>query len=341
MRDAHPVTAVVARRGRARRSNLAAGAIALLALASGATGLLAQSAPYPTKSIRIIVPTVARTPIDHAAHIVARGFIEAWGQPVLVDNRAAGNGVAGQEMVANAQPDGHTLLVQSTAFVTLPLLYKVPYDTERDFIPVSRMASSSLALVAHPSLAAGSVKELIALARRKPGAVSYASYGNGSITHLAAHAFGSMAALKLSHSPQRDIPEALGEVLSGRVQTMFLEIAYAAPHVEAGALRALATTGRVRSPLMRGVPTLGESGVSGYELALWFGAFAPAGTPVPVIERIAAELARILEAPGTDRRMLEQGFEIAWLPPIEFQRFVRGESQRLSAFVRKASVSRQ
>jgi tripartite-type tricarboxylate transporter receptor subunit TctC len=314
---------------------------ALLLLACAATGALAQPAPYPSKPIRIIVPTVARTPIDHATRIIARGFIEAWGQPVLVDNRAAGNGVAGQEMVANAQPDGHTLLMQSTAFVTLPLFYKLPYDTERDFIPVSRIASSGLVLVAHPSLTAGSVKELVALARRQPGVVSYASYGNGSITHFAGDVFGSIAAIELSHAAQRDVPQALGEVMSGRVQTMFLEIAYALPHVEAGALRALATTGRARSPLMPGLPTLAESGVSGYEIAMWFGAFAPAGTPAPIIERIATELARVLETPGTDRRMLEQGFEIAWLPAAEFQRFVRGESQRLAALVKKTGARRQ
>jgi len=309
--------------------------LVLLMLAFTATGLLAQPAPYPTKSIRVIVPTVARTPIDHATRIIAREFIEAWGQPVLVDNRAAGDGVAAQGMVANAQPDGHTLLMQSTAFVTLPLFSKLPYDTGRDFTPVARIASSSLALVAHPSLAAASVKELIALARRKPGAVSYASYGNGSLTHLAGDVFGGLAAIRLSHAAQRDVPQALGEVMAGRVQMMFLEIAYALPHVEAGALRALATTGRVRSPLMPGLPTLAESGASGYELALWFGAFAPAGTPAPIVERIAAELARILEAPGMNRRMLEQGFEIAWLPAAEFQRFVRGEAQRLSALVKK------
>jgi tripartite-type tricarboxylate transporter receptor subunit TctC len=286
----------------------------------------------------MIVPTPARTPIDYAARIVGRGLAEAWGQPVLADNRAGGNGVTGQEMVANAQPDGHTLLIQSNAFVTLPLFHKLPYDTERDFIPVARIATSVLALLVHPALASGSAKELIALARQKPGALRYASPGNGSNAHLAGEMLRSMAALNLAHAAQRGEPEAIGELMTGRAQMMFVDIVYALPYVDSGALRALATTDRTRSPLMPAVPTLAESGIAGYEYGLWLGAFVPAGTPAPVVERIAAELAHILEARGTSARLLAQGYGSAWLPAGEFQRFVRGESQRFAAWVRKAGL---
>ena len=283
----------------------------------------------------MVVATPARTSIDNAARALARGLGEGFGQPVVVDNRGAGNGVAGGELVSGAQPDGHTLLVQSTAFVTLPLLYKLPYDSERDFVPVSRIASSSLVLVVPPQLAAATAKELIEMVRQKAGALHYASYGAGSIAQLAGDMFRGMAALKLAPALRPGEPEAMGAVMSGQVQMMFAEIAYALPHVESGALRALATTGRVRSALMPAVPTVAESGVKGYDFALWLGAFAPAGTPGPVVERIAVELARVLETPGMERRFAAQGLEISPLPPVEFQRYVRAESQKFAALVKK------
>jgi tripartite-type tricarboxylate transporter receptor subunit TctC len=181
------------------------------------------------------------------------------------------------------------------------------------------------------------VKELIALGRRKPGAVSYVSYESGGMPHFAGTLLAGMAKIKLTHVAQRDVPDALGAVMSGRAQAMFLEIAYALPYLEAGALRALATTGGSRSPLMPRVPTLAEAGVGGYDLPLWLGVFTTADAPATTIERVAAELARSLEAPGMERRMLGQGFATAWLPPAEFQRFVRAESQRLSALAGKTA----
>lgn len=314
--------------------------LATLALACPVAAL-AQPVAYPTKSIRVVVPAPARTPIDYIARLLGRELAAAWDQPVVVDNRAAGNGVAGQELVSNAQPDGHTLLVQSLAFVTHPLFYKLPYDTERDFIPIARIATSGLALVVHPAVTAGSVKDWLALARQRPGALGYASDGNGSAAHLAGEMLRSVAAVNLAHAASRGLPEALGEVVSGRAQMMFLEIAYARPHVAIGAVRALATTGRTRSPLMSTVPTLAESGVAGYQLELWLGAFTPAGTPAPVVERIAAELARALDAPGMEQRLLDQGFQNAWQSTAEFQRFLRGESQKFSALIKKTGSTRQ
>jgi tripartite-type tricarboxylate transporter receptor subunit TctC len=323
-----------------RRSS-AVNCFALLFLTSAATQGLAQPAVYPAKSVRMIVPAPANTPIDYAARILGRALGEEWDHPVLVDNRAAGNGVAGQELVANAQPDGHTLLVQSIAFVTHPLLYKLPYDTERDFIPVARIAASGLALVVHALVTASSVRELLALARQRPGALGYASDGTGSAAHLAGDMLRSLTAANLAHAAQRSVPEALGEVMSGRAQMMFLEIAYARPHVEGGALRALATSGRARSRIMPGLPTLAESGVKGYQFELWLGAFVPSGTPATIVDRIAAELARVLDTPGMDQRLLAQGYENAWQPATEFQRFVRGESQKFTTLIKKAGSTRQ
>lgn len=308
----------------------------LLSLASIAAAAQAQTSVYPTKSIRMIIAAPMRTPVDYAVRIVARSLAEAWGQPVLVDNRAAGDGVAGGDLVSGAQPDGHTLLVQATPFVALPLLYKLPYDSERDFVPVARIASSSLVLVVHPPLAAGSVKELVALAGGKTGALAYASYGRGSVAQLAGDLFRSMAAPGLSPGAQPGVPEAMGAVMSGHAQMMFTEIAYALPHVASGALRALATTGRARSPLAPALPTVAEAGVKGYEFALWFGAFAPAGTPGPVVDRIAAQLAGIIDMPGMDRRLAAQGFEPAWLAGAEFQRYLRAETQKFAALAKKA-----
>ena len=313
----------------------AVASVVLLPLACAATESFAQAVPYPTKSIRMIIATPMRTPIDHAARIVGRGLAEAWGQPVVADNRGAGEGVAGGDLVAGAQPDGHTLLVQATPFVALPLLYKLPYDSERDFAPVARVASSSLVLVVHPPLAVGSVKELIALAGRKTGALAYSSHGRGSTAQLAGDLFQSMTATSLAPDTRAGVPEAMGAVMSGQAQMMFAEIAYALPHVESGALRALATTGRVRSPLAPALPTVAESGVKGYEFALWFGMFAPAGTPRPVVERIAAELGRILDVPGMDQRFAAQGFETAWLAGAAFQDYLRAEMQKFTLLAKK------
>jgi tripartite-type tricarboxylate transporter receptor subunit TctC len=313
---------------------------AVLALVCPAMGALAQPVLYPSKTIRLIVPAPARTPLDHAARIVGRGLSEAWGEAVVADNRAAGSGVAGQELVASAQPDGHTLLVQSNAFVTLPLFYKLPHDTERDFIPLARIATSALALVVHPPLAAASVKELIALARQKSGALAYASPGDGSNPHLAGEMLRGVAGINISHAARREEPDALGEVMAGRAQLMFIDVVYALPHVTSGTLRALATTGRARSPLLPTLPTLAESGVAGYEYGLWAAVFVAAGTPLPVVEKITAELARILESPGTEARLLAQGYETAWLPGAEFQRFLRGESQRFAAWAKKSSLKK-
>lgn len=321
--------------GATLRSSVVA-CLALLCVISPTAKLHAQTVLYPTKSIRMIIATPMRTPIDHAARIVGRGLAEAWGQPVVADNRGAGEGVAGGDLVSGAQPDGHTLLVQATPFVALPLLYKLPYDSERDFVPVARVASSSLALVVHPPLAANSVKELIALATRKTGTLAYASHGRGSTAQLAGDLFRSMTATSLAPDTRGGVPEAMGAVMSGQAQMMFAEIAYALPHVETGVLRALATTGRVRSPLAPTLPTVAESGVKGYEFALWFGMFAPAGTPRPVVERIAAELGRILDAPGMDQRFAAQGFETAWLAGAAFQDYLRAETQKFASLAKKA-----
>jgi tripartite-type tricarboxylate transporter receptor subunit TctC len=316
----------------------AVGSLVLLSLAGAATESRAQAVLYPTKSIRMIIAAPVETPVDYAARIIARGLAEAWGQPVLVDNRATGDGVTSADLVSSAQPDGHTLLVHATPFVVLPLLYKVPYDSGRDFVPVARIASSSLVLVVHPPLAASSVKELIALAGRRTGGLGYASHGRGSVAQLAGDLFRGMAAPRLSPDARPGVPEAMGAVMSGQAQMMFAEIAYALPHVESGALRALATTGSVRSPLAPTLPTVAESGVKGYEFALWFGAFAPAGTPGPVVQRIAVEIGRLLEMPGMERRFAIQGFETAWLAGAEFQHYLRAETKKFAGLMRKGEA---
>ena len=309
----------------------------LLCLAGAAPESRAQTVLFPTKSIRMIIATPMHTPVDYAARIVAGALAEGWGEPVLMDNRGAGDGVAGGDLVSGAQPDGHTLLVQATAFLALPLLYKLPYDTERDFVPVARIGSSSLVLVVHPSLAAASVKELMALAGRRKGALTYASYGRSSLPQLAGDLLRVIAAPTLAPDARRGLPEAMGAAISGQAQIMFAEMAYALPHVESGALRALATTGRVRSPLASALPTLAESGVKGYEFASWFGMFAPAATPAPVVQRIAAEIARALETPGMERRFATQGFETAWLAGAGFQHYLRAETQKF-ALLAKTTV---
>lgn len=299
---------------------------------------LAQGTAYPDKPLRLIVPFPAGGPTDISARIIGQKLTEAWGQQVVVDNRAGANGIIGQDAVAKAKPDGYTLLLQSVAFAVNPSLYKLPYDSEKDFIPVTMVASTPLMLVVNPEVRAKSVGELVALAKANPGQLNYASFGNGSIAHLAAELFSTRAGIRMAHVAYKGVPQAQADVIAGQVQVMLPTIPSALPHIRSGKLRGLAVTSRQRSPLAPELPTMIEAGIPDYESHTWFGFFFPAGTAQAIVAKLHAEVVRILALPEIKAQFKNQGFDTGGNTPDEFRRFVREETEKYAGVVKAAGV---
>src|SRR6266571_3590062 len=258
-----------------------AGAVAAVCLA---TGVFAQTA-YPTKPVKIIVPFSAGGPADIYARYLGQQLEKTLGQPIVVENRVGGGGVIGADAVAKSAPDGYTLLMMSnTHTVNESLFTKKPYGLMRDLAPISPINYSDLILVVHPSVQAHNLKELIALAKAKPGELNYASSGPGTPYHMAGELFKAMAEIDVVHVPHKGSAEARTSVLAGNVQMMFDAITTMAQLSRAGKVRAIATSGATRSAIMPDVPTVSEAGVPGYESVIWLGLMAPAATPKPIIE---------------------------------------------------------
>ena len=282
-----------------------------VAIALGAAGfyrMAAAIAPtYPAKPIRIIVPFAPGGPNDILARLVGRKLTESWGQQVIVDNRAGGGTIIGTELAARATPDGYTLLMVSTSHAVNPsLVRKLPYDTLRDFAPVIRLTASPNVLVVNPSVPVQSVRDLIALAKGRPGELNYASGGTGTATHLAGELLCITAGVKMTHIPYKGATPATVDLMSGAVAWMFGTILPTLPHVKAGRLRAIAVSGAQRSPALPDVPTVAET-LPGFEAASWYGIFAPAQTPREVIAKLNRESARILETTDMREYLLREG----------------------------------
>jgi tripartite-type tricarboxylate transporter receptor subunit TctC len=312
--------------------------VALLALLACALPAHAQQA-YPSKPIRIVVPYPPGGFNDILGRTLAAKFQEAWGQPAIVDNKPGANTVIGTDAVAKAAPDGHTLLVVAFPFAVTPSLIKnLPYDTLRDFAPVALCAQSPNILVANPELPVKSVADLIALAKAKPDGLSYASTGNGSSNHISMELFKSLAGVKLVHVPYKGSAPAVVDLLSGQVQVMFDNAPNVMPQVRAGKLRALAQSGATRSPVAPDLPTVAEAGVPGYEVTVWFGLVAPAGTPREIVSKLNAEVLKILALPDVRERFLALGVEPAGSTPEEFARYIRVQMDKWAKVVRDAGV---
>ncbi len=302
-----------------------------------ALGAYAQG--YPSRPVRVVVPFAPGGPNDIIVRLVAQKLTEIWGQPVIVENRPGSGGNIGTDFVAKAAPDGYTLLsVGPGSLIINPLIGKVPYDTARDFAPVTLMARAPNALVAHPSFPAGSVKELIVLARSQPGRINYGSGGNGSTPHLAGALFASMTGIALTHIPYKGTAPAMADLIGGQVQIAFLGIPTVLPHVKSGKLRVLAVTGRRRSPELPGVSTVDEAGVPGYELSPWYGLFAPAGAPREIVARLSAEVTKIVRAEEIRDKLAVQGAEVAGGSPEEFAAVIREDSLTWSRVVKDAGI---
>ncbi len=309
----------------------------LLAAATscGVGGYAAAAETYPSKPVRIIVAFPPGGFVDLTARLVAGPLGAALGQQMVVENRAGAGGIVGTELVARAAPDGYTLTVGSagTHAVNQSLYPKLPYNVLRDFQPVARLADAPSILAVHPSLPVHSVKELIALARSRPGQINYASAGAGTSTHLAAALFEHLARVRFVHVPYKGGGPAIIAVVAGEVPVTFGTAASVSPHTRSGRLRGLAVTGSRRSALLPDLPTIAESGLPGYAMLNWLGLFAPAGAPRAVVEKLSGELVRIVRLPEVSGALQVAGAEPSPLGPDEFAAFVKSELEKWAQVV--------
>ena len=295
--------------------------------------------PYPSKPIRIVVPYPPGGFNDTLGRTLAAKFTEAWGQPSFVENRPGANTVIGVDHVAKSTPDGYTLLIVAFPFAVTPSLLKdMPYDTVKDFSPVVWAAVSPNVLVVNPALPVKSVGELIALAKAKPGSLSYASTGNGSSNHISMELFKSLAGVDIVHIPYKGSGPAVTDLLGGQVQLMFDNAPNVMPQVKAGRLRALGMSSAKRASFARDIPTVAESGVPGYEVAVWFGVVAPAGTPREIVQKLNAEVLRILAMPDVRERFVSQGVEPVGSTPEQFGEHIKSQMAKWGKVVRDAGV---
>ena len=294
---------------------------------------------YPSRPLRILVPYAAGGPVDIVTRITAQKMTEGLGQQVVVENRAGAGGNIAVELVARSPADGYTLLMGANGTNAInPSLYKkLPVDPEKDLAPVSMVASSALILVVHPSLPAASVKQLIALARSRPGAVTYASSGSGSTAHLSSELFKSMAKVNLLHVPYKGAGPALTDLVAGEVQTMITGISSTLPHLKSGRLKALGVTSEKRQSLLPDVPAIGEQ-LPGYEVITWYGVFAPAGTARAIVDKLNGTLVRTLATPDAQKRFAAVGAEAHANSPEAFAQAIAGERAKWAKIIRDSGA---
>jgi hypothetical protein len=327
--------------GRIKRIPVRAGLAALcLTLLVQATPASAQTTgPYPNRSIKMMVVSAAGGILDTIGRIVATGIGPNLGQVVVVENRAGAGGIPGTEVVARAAPDGYTIGSVSTSHAINPSLYpKMPYDTLRDLVMVSHTVNLKNVLVAHPSVPANSVRELIALAKSKPGTLTFASAGNGQSNHLSGEIFKSMAGIDMIHVPYKGSAPGLTDTVAGSTSIMFVDILSALPHIKSGRLKALGVTGTVRSPALPDVPTIQESGLPDFNGNTWLGMVAPAGTPREIVARLSAETSKVLNAPDMRERLLAQGVEPVGSTPEQATAHLETEMKRYAAAVKASGA---
>jgi tripartite-type tricarboxylate transporter receptor subunit TctC len=302
------------------------------------TGALAQT--YPAKPVRVVVGSAAGGPIDLVARLTAQKLTETFEQQFVVENRTGAGGTIAADHVARSARDGYTLSMGSAATLCIaPALNpKLPYDPIRDFAPISAVAGTAFVLVVHPSVPVRSVKEFIALAKAKPGALRFGSAGRGSATHLSAELFKSMAKVDAVHIPYKGGSQAIIDVLSGQIEFMFDTIPNSTPRINAGKLRGLGVTGAQRSVLLPELPTIAEAGVAGYEATTWFGLLAPVGTPREVVDRLGAALQKGIGTAEMKQRMLAQGLEPIGNSPSEFALLIKRELPKWAQVVEAAGA---
>jgi len=296
---------------------------------------LAGAQSYPEKPIRMILAVPAGATPDVTARLVMPGLSQLLGQPLVADNRGGAGGLIGAELAAKAAPDGYTLFISSPGALTiLPHLRKVPYNTLRDFTPVSLISVGPFVLITHASVPVKTIKELIALARAQPGKLNYASAGNGVANHLAMELFKQMAGVDIVHVPYKGAPQAVTDVLAGHMNMMFNSIAPIVAHIRAGRVQVLGISSSKRSSQLPDVPTISEAGVPGYEAENWFGLFAPARTPQRIVARLNEAVVKIVRSPEIQAQFTALGADAVGNSPEEFAAFVRRDMERYARVVR-------
>lgn len=308
------------------------------ALLSVAVTSAAQS--YPTRPVRLIVPFAAGGGTDIIGRLIAQRLTEALGQTVVVDNRGGAGGVIGADLVAKAAPDGYTLLMGTPGPLTInPSLKRaMPYETLRDFTPIALATVSPFVLVVHPTLPAHSVRELVALAKARPGALNYGSAGNGSVGHLAGEQLAALAGIRIVHVPYKGSSLAITDLIAGQLQFMIENLPTVLPHVKSGKLRALAVGTRQRSSLVPEYPPIAEAGVPGYEASTASGVLGPAKLPASVVSRLSRELVRALHAPDVRERLSSQGVEAVGSTPEQYAAHLKDELARYARVVKSAGI---
>jgi len=311
----------------------------MVASAIALTSHMALAQSYPQKSVRVVVPYPPGGPTDIVARIVTQKLSESLGQTFVVENKPGATGMIGTDGAARAHPDGYTLLINASVQVVYPSLFpKITFDPIQDFAPVSLLASGPLALVVNPALPVNSVQELIALAKKEPGRLSFGSSGNGGATHLSGEAFKLAAGIDMQHVAYKGSAPALNDVAGGHVHLMFDSLASSGPFIQAGKLRALAVTSAARSPVMPDIPSVAEAGVAGYDISTWYGLWAPAGTPVEIVKLLSDEVIKAFDQPDVRERLTTLGLHATTSTPQEFDQFTRDEQKKWSAVVERAGV---
>jgi tripartite-type tricarboxylate transporter receptor subunit TctC len=311
----------------------------VIALAVAAFSSAAWSQSYPAKPVKIVVPYGVGGSADVYARYLGAKLQESLGQTFIIENRPGAGSIVGTDVVAKSDPDGYTLLMMSnTHTVNETLIPKKPFDLMRDFAPISGVSYSDLLMVVHPDVQAKTLKEFIALAKAKPGALNYASSGNGTPYHMAGELFKSMAGVNLVHIPHKGSDQARASVLGGQVQMMFDAVPTMAANAKAGKVRALATSGAKRSAVTPDVPTLSEAGVPGYESGIWLGLMAPAKTPRPVLEKLNAEVNKLLNSAEVKETLAKQGTATMGMSIDQFDKFLRDEIVKWAKVVKLAGA---
>lgn len=311
-----------------------------LAIAGLSAPWLAQAQTYPDQPIRMIVPTAPAGGNDFMARIIGQKLSERLGQPVVVENKTGAGGTIGTDFVAKAKPDGYTILFGYIATHGInPALGKLPYDAVKDFAPITQVAEAQTVIVVNPSVPANSVQELVALAKAKPGNLNYASAGKGTLPHIAGELFKQLTGTDIGYVHYKGSSLAITDTLAGHTQIMFASLVTASGHIKAGKLKALAVTGTKRSPLLPEVPTVSEAGLQGFEVAQWYGLFAPANTPREIVDRLNRETVAVLEDPEVATKFAEQGAEVVTSSPDDFGKLVETEIARWTQVSQKANLT--
>lgn len=315
------------------------GALALLAVCAVQFEAWAQADDYPNRPIRFVAPIPAGGSTDVLTRDIARRLQERWGQPTVVENKPGGTGSIGAALVARAPADGYTLLLVNSGHVINGHVYaKLPYDPIKDFVPVVHATSLAMGLFVHPSVPAKTLPEFLALARAKPGSLSFATSGNGGAGHLGGELIKAATGIDMLHVPYRGSAPAIADVVAGQVPVSIADVPLAAPHVRSGALRPIALAASRRSAVLPELATFAEAGIANVDFSVWVGFLAPAGTPRAVVDKLNREIVAIIAEPAMRARLLELGFEVVASLPAEFEQAMKADHERLGAVVRKAGI---